>query len=84
MNMNIAELDTPAILIDVDVVENNLRRMSEYCRHSRLDLRPHTKRHKIPEFALHQMQQCAVGITVAKLGQAEVMPAAGLRDILIA
>jgi D-serine deaminase-like pyridoxal phosphate-dependent protein len=82
--MDIAQLDTPAVLIDVDVMENNLRRMAEYCRQSCLDLRPHTKTHKIPELALRQVQHGAVGITVAKLGEAEVMVAAGLTDILIA
>lgn len=65
-------------------MEGNLRRMSDYCRHSWLDLRPHTKTYKIPELALRQVQHGAVGITVAKLGEAEVMAAAGLRDILIA
>jgi len=82
--MNIAELDTPAVLIDVDVMEGNLQRMADYCRQKSLNLRPHTKTHKIPAFARRQVELGATGITVAKLGEAEVMAAAGLNDILIA
>lgn len=82
--MTIAELDTPAVLIDVDVMEDNLRRMAAYCRQKSLNLRPHTKTHKIPAFARRQVELGATGITVAKLGEAEVMAAAGLTDILIA
>ena len=47
--MNISNLDTPAIVIDIDVMERNLRRMAEYCTEHRIQLRPHTKTHKIPE-----------------------------------
>jgi D-serine deaminase-like pyridoxal phosphate-dependent protein len=68
----------------MDILENNLSRMSAYCRQSGLKLRPHTKTHKIPEIARQQIDSGAYGITVAKLGEAEVMAAAGLENILIA
>jgi D-serine deaminase-like pyridoxal phosphate-dependent protein len=82
--MHIEELDTPAVVVDLDVVERNILRLAEYCRRHNLSLRPHTKTHKIPEIARWQVEAGAVGITVAKVGEAEVMAAAGLDDILIA
>jgi D-serine deaminase-like pyridoxal phosphate-dependent protein len=81
--MNIHDLDTPALLIDVNVLDRNLRKMAQYCKDHRLTLRPHTKTHKMPEIARLQLQHGAAGITVAKLGEAEVMADAGIDDILI-
>ena len=82
--MNYQELPTPALTIDLDVLERNLDRMADYCRQHGIGLRPHTKTHKTPEVARMQVQRGAVGLTVAKVGEAEVMAAAGLDDILIA
>lgn len=82
--MHIGELDTPAVIIDLDVMEQNLARMGGYCRKQGIHLRPHTKTHKIPELARRQIANGAVGVTVAKLGEAEVMAEAGLTDILVA
>jgi len=82
--MLISNLDTPAVVIDLDVMDQNLLRMSEYCRNHQINLRPHTKSHKIPELAKKQIENGAVGITVAKIGEAEVMLNAGITDILIA
>jgi D-serine deaminase-like pyridoxal phosphate-dependent protein len=82
--MTIHDLDTPAVVVDLDVMEANLARMAAFCRDHRLRLRPHTKTHKIPELAHAQVRSGACGITVAKVGEAEVMAAAGLDNILIA
>lgn len=82
--MHISALDTPALLIDLDIVERNVRRLAEYCAAHGLRLRPHTKTHKIPELAKLQVRYGAAGVTVAKVGEAEVMADAGLDDILIA
>jgi D-serine deaminase-like pyridoxal phosphate-dependent protein len=82
--MHISELETPAVVIDLDVMDQNLARMAAYCREHKLLLRPHTKSHKIPELAQRQIASGANGITVAKLGEAEVMLDAGITDILIA
>jgi D-serine deaminase-like pyridoxal phosphate-dependent protein len=82
--MHISELETPAVVIDLDVMDHNLARMAAYCREHKLLLRPHTKSHKIPELAQRQIASGANGITVAKLGEAEVMFEAGINDILIA
>jgi D-serine deaminase-like pyridoxal phosphate-dependent protein len=82
--MHISELETPAVVVDLDVMERNLSRVSDYCRTHQLLLRPHTKTHKIPELAKRQIASGATGITVAKVGEAEVMLDAGIDDILIA
>src|SRR5688572_18497555 len=65
-------------------MERNLSRMADYCRSMNLRLRPHTKSHKIPELAKRQLAHGAQGITVAKIGEAEVMLDAGITDMLIA
>jgi D-serine deaminase-like pyridoxal phosphate-dependent protein len=80
----IADLETPAVVVDLDVMERNISRMAEYCRSHNLRLRPHTKSHKIPELAKRQLDHGAHGITVAKIGEAEVMLDAGFTDMLIA
>jgi D-serine deaminase-like pyridoxal phosphate-dependent protein len=80
----IADLETPAIVVDLDIVERNLSRMADYSRSHNLRLRPHTKSHKIPELAKRQLAHAAQGITVAKIGEAEVMLEAGITDMLIA
>ena len=82
--MLVSELDTPALIVDLDVMERNLSAMAEYCRRHSLHLRPHTKTHKIPELARKQIESGASGITVAKISEAEVMIDAGLTDLLIA
>ena len=82
--MLVADLETPAIVVDIDVMERNVSRMAEYCRSRNLRLRPHTKSHKVPELAKRQLAHGAQGITVAKIGEAEVMLDAGITDMLIA
>jgi len=82
--MPIEELDTPSLLIDLGVLERNIAEMAEVARRAGVGLRPHTKTHKAPEIARMQLAAGAAGITVAKLGEAEVMADAGLDDLLIA
>lgn len=82
--MHFRELPTPALIVDLDVLERNLDRMAQTCREQGVGLRPHTKTHKTPELARLQLERGAVGLTVAKVGEAEVMAAAGLDDILVA
>lgn len=82
--MRIADLDTPALVIDLDVMERNLNRVCEYAREHNLRLRPHTKTHKIPALARKQLHAGAVGLTVAKVGEAEVMLDAEPDDLLVA
>jgi D-serine deaminase-like pyridoxal phosphate-dependent protein len=78
------ELDTPALLIDLDKLEKNISTIAARCKGSGLDWRPHTKGHKSPIIVHKCLEAGAIGITCAKLGEAEVMAAAGIRDILIA
>ena len=84
LNMQFQELDTPALLIDLDRMERNISQMADFARQHRIDLRPHTKTHKCPEIAQMQLTAGAVGITCAKISEAEIMAAGGLNDILIA
>jgi D-serine deaminase-like pyridoxal phosphate-dependent protein len=77
-------LDTPALCLDLGVVESNIRRMAGHFQDGPVRLRPHTKTHKSPILAHMQVAAGAIGITCAKLGEAEVMAQAGLKDILIA
>lgn len=79
----IVDLDTPAVLIDLDKVEANLQRAQRFADRHGIRLRPHIKTHKLPRFARRQMELGAVGITCQKLGEAEVMADAGLTDILL-
>ncbi|MCR6670220.1 D-TA family PLP-dependent enzyme [Devosia ginsengisoli] len=80
---DINELDTPAVLIDLDRVEANLKRVQVYADSHGLKLRPHIKTHKLPRFAKRAIALGAVGITVQKLGEAEVFADAGITDIFL-
>jgi len=82
--MTVDDLDTPTLVIDLDKMEHNLQKLGDYCKRHNLQLRPHTKTHKTPEIAHMQIESAATGITVAKIGEAEIMADAGLRDIMIA
>jgi D-serine deaminase-like pyridoxal phosphate-dependent protein len=81
--VELASLDTPVATVDLDAVERNIARMQGYCDEHGLAFRPHIKTHKLPAIAHMQVRAGAVGITCQKLGEAEVMEAAGLRDILL-
>jgi len=80
----VADLDTPALIIDLDIMERNLGRMAEYTREHGLRLRPHTKTHKIPALGRRQLDLGAAGLTIAKVGEAEVMLGANPPDLLLA
>ena len=78
------EIETPALLIDLDVFERNLKIMSDFFSQKTAKLRPHYKTHKCPTIAHQQINRGAKGITCATLGEAETLIAAGIGDILIA
>jgi D-serine deaminase-like pyridoxal phosphate-dependent protein len=82
--MNKFDLDTPSLVIDMDILQRNITSMQKVADDAGIKLRPHTKTHKTPLIAHMQIKAGARGITVAKLGEAEVMYAAGVDDILIA
>jgi D-serine deaminase-like pyridoxal phosphate-dependent protein len=82
--MLVDQLETPALLIDLDVMERNLQQAADYGARHRLRLRPHTKTHKTPALAQRQLGLGAAGLTVAKASEGEVMLAAGPQDLLVA
>lgn len=81
--MHTSELDTPAYIADLDVMERNIAGMAQRCRDLKIPLRVHTKSHKIPEIAHKQLSAGAIGIACQKVGEAEAMVAGGIKDILI-
>ena len=80
----IAEVDTPALLIDIDQLEANIRRYAQVAAQAGVRLRPHIKTHKTLEIADMQLRAGAGGITTAKLSEAEVFANAGVSDIFVA
>jgi D-serine deaminase-like pyridoxal phosphate-dependent protein len=76
----VEQLETPVVVVDLDAVERNIRRMRGYCAEHAIDLRPHVKTHKVPWIA-HMQSQGAVGIASQKLTEAEVMADAGIDQI---
>lgn len=82
--MLLKELDTPAVIVDRDKMEQNLRQMAGHCKKYSIGLRPHIKTHKCPEIARMQLDSGALGLAVAKVGEAEVMVETGCKDIQIA
>ena len=83
--MSYDQIDTPALLLDLDRVERNIEQMAEFFRGRPSDLRPHFKTPKCPDVARLQLQAGAIGITCAKVGEAEALAAAGVpASVLIA
>lgn len=79
-----SELDTPALCLDLDAMESNIRTLVQICRENDIDWRPHSKCHKSPAIGRKLVDAGAIGLTCAKLGEAEVMAAGGITDLLIA
>lgn len=79
----VATLDTPALVLDLDAMERNLRRMADWARARGLRLRPHAKMHKSAELARLQMAHGAVGVCVQKTDEALALAHAGVADIFI-
>ncbi len=78
-----AELPTPALLLDLELFEANVRTMADHCRRAGCQFRPHAKTHKCPEIARRQVKSGALGVCVATVSEAEVMAAAGIRGVLL-
>ncbi|MBI2505417.1 MAG: DSD1 family PLP-dependent enzyme [Candidatus Latescibacteria bacterium] len=84
LGRSIDQIPTPALLVDLEVFESNLRRLAAFCQAHQVAWRPHTKAHKSPHIARLQLEAGACGITCAKLSEAELMAEHGIGDILIA
>jgi len=77
-------VDTPMLWVDLDRLERNIVRLAGHFQKAGVQWRPHTKGMKAPALAHQLLEAGAIGITCAKLGEAEVMAAAGIKDILVA
>jgi len=84
MTRTVFDLDTPSLLVDIEKMDRNLDWMQKKANSFKVKMRPHTKTHRTPELAKRQIEYGAKGITVAKLGEAEIMYQEGLKDIFIA
>ena len=84
LGQTVTALDTPALIVDLDVVEANIARIAKLCHDNGVNWRPHVKGNKTVEIVRKELAAGAIGITCAKVGEAEVMAAAGVRSILIA
>src|SRR5262245_5147583 len=78
-----ATIPTPALVVDLDAFEANLKKMADHCRQAKCGFRPHAKTHKCPAIAQRQMTAGARGICVATVPEAEAMAAAGIRGLLL-
>jgi|SRR5690625_2938598 len=84
MNERISTLDTPALLLDIDKMDQNINDIATFAKEVGVVVRPHTKTHKSVQIAKRQLEAGSVGMTVAKVGEAEVMVEGGIDDVLIA
>jgi D-serine deaminase-like pyridoxal phosphate-dependent protein len=78
-----AELPTPALLVDLDMLETNLKTMADHCKRSGIGFRPHSKTHKCPEIARRQVASGALGISAATVPEVEALVAAGIQNVLL-
>ena len=83
VGMPLADVDTPALIIDLDAFERNLRRMADFAGKAGVRLRTHAKTHKSPIIGAKQMELGAVGLCCQKVSEAEVMVDGGITDVLI-
>jgi 3-hydroxy-D-aspartate aldolase len=83
IGMTLDEVDTPALVIDLDAFERNLRRLPEQIAGRPVRARPHAKTHKCPVIALKQVELGAVGVCVQKVSEAEAMVYGGVKDVLV-
>src|SRR6516162_7202231 len=79
----VAEVETPALLIDLDAFDRNIAKMTEFARTAGIRVRPHAKTHKSTAIALRQIALGAVGQCVQKVGEAEVLVRGGVKDVLV-
>ena len=76
-------LNTPSVIVDLDLLEANIAKMARLCAESGIALRPHAKTHKSIEIARRQLGAGAIGICCAKLGEAEILAGGGIESILL-
>ncbi len=79
----VAEVETPALIIDLDALDRNIAKMAEFAKVAGVRVRPHAKTHKSTAIALRQIARGAVGQCVQKVGEAEVLVRGGVKDVLV-
>ena len=82
--MPLADVDTPALILELDAFERNLKRLQDSLADRSISVRPHAKSHKCPQIALRQIALGAVGVCCQKVSEAEAMVEGGVPDVLIA
>lgn len=80
---SLGDIETPALVLDLDAFERNLQRMAQALKGHNVRLRPHAKSHKCPEIALRQIALGAVGVCCQKVSEAAVLVKAGVKDVLV-
>ncbi len=83
VGMHQDEIETPALVVDLDAYEANLDAMAACAKQAKIALRPHAKTHKSPLVGLDQVARGAVGVCCQKVGEAEIMVQGGLRDVFV-
>lgn len=83
IGLNKDEIDTPALLIDLNLMEKNISTMSNFLRDKKAKLRAHTKVHRTPILAHRQIEAGAKGICCQKVAEAEIMVASGIKDVIV-
>ena len=77
------EIETPALIVDLDIMERNMDKMMRFLSKGTVGIRPHAKTHKTPPIARMQVEKGAIGITCATIGEAEVLVDGGIKDVLV-
>ncbi|MEO6408145.1 MAG: DSD1 family PLP-dependent enzyme [Burkholderiaceae bacterium] len=83
LGQTVAEVDTPALLIDLDAFERNLAALNDALAGRKIRVRAHAKTHKCPEIALRQIAAGAVGVCCQKVSEAEALVEGGVQDVLV-
>ena len=83
LGQTLAEVDTPALILELDAFEANLRKLNEALAGRSVRVRTHAKTHKCPEIALRQIKAGAVGVCCQKVSEAEAMVEGGVSDVLV-
>ena len=81
--IKITEIDTPSIIVDLNIAQENINKMQDFANKNDVSMRPHSKTNKSPYWAKKQIEAGAIGICCAKLGEAEMMADGGIKEILI-
>src|SRR4249920_2930134 len=83
VGQRLEEVDTPALVLDLEAFEKNIRALGDSLKGKAVRLRPHAKTHKCPEIAKRQLAAGAIGVCCQKVSEAEAMVEGGIADVLV-